>query len=232
MRLPSTLCFGTLLRRYKRFLADVRLDDGREVIAHCANPGSMKTCAEPGWRVWLSEQSDPRRKLRFTWEVVETPGALVYVNPVAANRLVAEAIKLGRIDELSGYSILEREVRVGDRSRMDVRLRGGSADCYVEVKSATYGIAAKRSAFPDAVTARGTRHLAELEALRRAGRRAVLFFCVNRTDARSVEPADAIDPVYGRALRSAARAGVEIIAYGVDVTRQSVDLARPVPVLL
>jgi sugar fermentation stimulation protein A len=232
MLLPSPLHFGTLIRRYKRFLADVALDDGRTVIAHSANPGSMKTCAEPGQRVWLSENSNPKRKLRFTWEVVETAEARVYVNPVAVNRLVAEAINERRIQPLAQYDILEREVRVGERSRMDLRLRGAGADCYVEVKSATYRIAPGRCAFPDAVTSRGTRHLEELMRLRREGHRAVLFYCVSRTDAESVEPADAVDPIYGRTLREAAKAGVELMAHRVAITDGSIELGRSLPVNL
>jgi sugar fermentation stimulation protein A len=212
MLFDTPLLEGRLLRRYKRFFADVELLSGELVTAHCVNPGSMKTCLLEGGRVWLTAARDPKRKLRFTWQLAEVSDELVFVNPGRANELVAEAIKTWQVPELSGYDVLQREVRVGERSRIDFLL-SGSGRCYVEVKNVTLTLGAGRSAFPDSVTDRGTRHLHELSALVQAGHRAVLFFCAARQHALAVEAAKEIDPVYAAALRAAHRAGVEVIAY-------------------
>jgi sugar fermentation stimulation protein A len=229
----SPLRRGRLVRRYKRFLADVVLDDGREVTAHCANPGSMKSCLEPGGSVWLSEARNPKRKLPWTWEIAEVAQRLVYVNPARANDLVVEAVKHGRVPELAGYDVLRREVPYGERSRVDFVLTGRrGAPCYVEVKCVTLDLGHARAAFPDAVTARGTRHLRELQRERSAGHRAVMFFCVVREHVASVEPAREIDPEYAEALGEASRAGVELLGYRCRVELDGVRLHRPVPVLL
>lgn len=231
MRFSPPLIAGHFLRRYKRFFADVRLETGEEVVAHCANPGSMKTLLEPGASVLLSRHENPKRRLRYTWEIVGQPPVQVSVNPVRANALVVEGIKAGVIAELCGYSVLEREVPLG-QSRIDLRLRGGGRDCYVEVKSVTLDLGEGRSAFPDSVTERGRRHVEELVRCRQLGNRAVLLFVAARTDARQVEPADSIDPRYGQALRHASRAGVELLAYRVHVGTDEVRLVAPVPVVL
>lgn len=222
---------GRLLKRYKRFLADVLLDSGEQVIAHCANPGSMKSLLEPVPRVWLS-RARPGRKLAYTWEVAEYEDALVYVNPVGANRVVLQAIETGAIEELCGYDIVQPEVKYGEKSRIDFLLTGSPGRAYVEVKSATLTLGEGRAAFPDSVTTRGTKHLEELSEICRAGDRAVLLFAVNRTDARSVEAATLIDPVYSRALFEAHQAGVEVIAYSGEITRAGYSLSRKVPVIL
>ena len=239
MNFASPLERGRLLRRYKRFLADIELDAGTVVTAHCPNPGSMSTCIVEGGVVWLSHHSSPRRKLEWTWELAEVEGEIVYLNPVALNAVVAEAIEAGRVAELGGYVELRREVRIGERSRVDFQLlssaaegREGESDrCWVEVKSATLHLGGGLIAFPDAVTQRGRRHLEELARARRAGSRAVLLWCASRSGARSVCPADHIDPAYGHALRQAIEGGVELLAYRLAITQRGVSLAERVPAL-
>ena len=220
------------MRRYKRFFADVALASGEVVVAHCPNPGSMRTCAPDGARVWLSASDRPTRKLRWTWELVEADGDLVCVNTGRANDLVAEALARGRVAELAGWGATRREVRYGERSRVDFTLARGRRSCYVEVKSVTLALGDRVAGFPDSVTERGRRHLDELESMVAAGHRAVLLFAVNRTRARAVRPADDIDPRYGATLRRAVAAGVEVLAYQSRVTTRSISLDRPVPIYL
>ncbi|WP_017431298.1 DNA/RNA nuclease SfsA [Vreelandella jeotgali] len=214
---------GTLIRRYKRFLADVRLDDGREVVAHCPNTGAMTAVNQPGCRVWLIHSENPARKLAWTWELIELPEsgggvALASVNTGRANRLVEEALKAGLIDPLSGYAQLKREARVDD-ARLDFRLddpERGTA--YVEVKQVTLKEADGLGYFPDAVSKRGTRHLQTLSRLAREGYRAVLVFCVAHEGIDSVAAAAHIDPAYAEALAEARTCGVEVLAHGVCFT--------------
>jgi sugar fermentation stimulation protein A len=232
VRYPGPLVGGRLVRRYKRFFADVELGRGasrRVVTAHCANPGSMRTCAEPGGRVWLLGSNDPKRRLAWTWELAEIGGAMVSVNTARANQIVAEAIAARAIAELGAYDEVAREAPAGD-SRIDFLLRSGGARCWVEVKCATMDGGGGGAAFPDSVTDRGARHVGELARLRRAGDRAVLLFCVARAGVSHVRPADEIDPVYGDALRRAARAGVEVYAYRAAIDRRGIALADRVPV--
>lgn len=212
MQLPP-LVAGRLVKRYKRFLADVTLDDGRLVTAHSANTGSMMGCAEPGSRVWLSESDNPKRKLAYTWELVEAgPGVVVGIHTGRANGLVEAAIREGRIPALSGATAIRREVRYGRNSRIDLLLEfDHGPPCHVEVKNVTLvrdGVAL----FPDAVTARGTKHLAEMSEVVRAGGRAVMVYCVQRGDGDVLSPAEQIDPTYARALRTALASGVEAYA--------------------
>ncbi len=223
---------GRLERRYQRFFADVRLPDGSRVTAHCANPGSMKSCWSEQGRVWLSDSNDPRRKLRLTWELSEAGGARIFVNPLAANRVVHEALVRGAVTELRGYTGLRREVRFGARTRFDFMLEQGSARCFVEVKNVTLGLGHGRAAFPDSVTERGARHLQELIRAVEDGHRAVLLFCVSRSDARSAEPASEIDPNYARWLTRARDAGVEVLAYKCRITQRGVWLRQSLPVRL
>lgn len=238
MQFDRPLLEARLARRYKRFFADVELEDGTVVVSHCPNPGSMKNCRPDGARVWVSRNDDPRRKLRYTWELVEVERTLVCVNTARPNTVVAEALAAGRIPELSGYDSVRPEVAYGERSRVDFLLErkgdGGNEGegdrCWVEVKSVTLGIGRGISAFPDSVTARGTRHLRELMAMAAAGDRAVLLFCAGRADTRVVRPADDIDPLYGQTLREAASAGVEILAYRCDISPEGITLANRVPV--
>jgi sugar fermentation stimulation protein A len=224
------------LRRYQRFFADVRLEDGSIVTAHCANSGSMKTCLVPDGRVWLSTNSDPKRKLKYTWELAEVHDAWAYVHPIRANRLVREAIEGNVIAELAGYDEILPESPFGSHTRFDFLLRSGKIRHYVEVKNVTLGLAKGRSSFPDAVSVRATKHLHELVNVVRAGSRASLVFCASRTDTESVEPADDIDPEYGRALRWAANEGVELLAYRVVVelapSTPQVTLRQRIPIRL
>ena len=226
MLFPSLL-EGRLVRRYQRFLADVETAGGL-VTAHCPNTGSMLGCKDAGMRVWLSPASNPARKLAWTWELVETaPGVIVGVHTGRSNALVREAIEAGAVPELTGYPTLRPERKYGEGSRIDLLLQApGRPDCYVEVKNVTAAVEGGVGYFPDAVTARGAKHLRELAAMVAAGHRAVLVFCVQRGDVAEVRPADHIDPAYGRALRDALAAGVEVLALGATVTPQAIALTR------
>ncbi len=231
MILP-TLIEGRLQRRYKRFLADVELADGSVVVAHCPNPGSMKTMKEEGCRVWLSASTNPKRKLAFTWELVCSEDALTLVNTGRANAIVEEALHAGVVQPLAGFHTLRREVVCGTKSRLDFHLQWQRRSCFVEVKNVTMADGPGRCAFPDSVTARGTKHLRELMSVAAAGERAVLLFCCSRAGTRAIRPADEIDPVYGETLREAAQAGVEIMAYACSVSERDVRLTEMVPVEL
>ena len=227
MRFPAPLLEGRLLRRYQRFLADVDTAAGI-LTAHCPNTGSMQGCAEPGMRVWLSPATNPARKLAWTWELVEAlPGVVVGMHTGRSNALVREAIEAGRVPDLAGYPAIRPEVKYGEGSRIDLLLTApGRPDCYVEVKNVTAAVAGRIGYFPDAVTTRGTKHLREMSAMVASGHRAVLVFCVQRGDVECVRPADHIDPVYGRTLREALAAGVEVIALGATVTPAGIELER------
>ena len=219
---------GRLVKRYKRFLADVRLDNGETVTAHCPNSGRMIACSEPGRPVFLSSHDNPRRKLKYTWELIEMPASLVGVNTLLPNRLVAHSIENGRVSELSGYDAVKREVKVGAHSRLDIRLSSRrKGHCFVEVKNCTL-VENRVARFPDAVTTRGRKHLEELIKLAGEGHRAVMFFLIQRMDADFFRPADDIDPAYGRALRNAHAHGVEILVYDVCLDLDSISLNRPV----
>ncbi|WP_434153948.1 DNA/RNA nuclease SfsA [Pseudomonas sp. JZ134] len=235
MQFDPPLEEGLLIRRYKRFLADIETVTGETLTIHCPNTGSMLNCQAEGARVWFSRSNDPKRKLPGTWELVETPhGRLACINTGRANRLVEEALLAGVIPELAGFSTLRREVAYGaENSRADFRLTYPSGEVFVEVKSVTLGYNMDCvAAFPDAVTVRGAKHLRELSALAREGARAVLVYCVNLTGIEAVRPAGDIDPAYGRALREALEAGVEILAYGADVTPQAIQVTRRLKVVM
>lgn len=234
IRFDPPLIEGRLVRRYKRFLADVLVGE-RTVVAHCPNPGAMTTCAEPGGRVWLLPR--PGTKLGWSWELAEVGGrggTLVGVNTARANQLVAAALDAGAIAELRGYDTIEREVAVG-ASRLDFRLVRGPRNrdrAWVEVKNATMDGGDGAAAFPDAVTTRGARHVDELLALHRRGFRAVLLFVVTRAGAVRLRLADEVDPAYGAAVRRAAAAGVELLAYGVALSTTGLTLGPRVPVVI
>jgi sugar fermentation stimulation protein A len=235
MNFPAPLIPGTLLQRRQRFLADVVLADGAVVTAHCPNTGSLLGCAVPGSRVWLSPSAAPHRRYPLTWELVEVAGGvLVGINTGLANRLVRDAIEAGVIAGLQGYDRLRAEVPLGpEGSRIDLLLEGaGGQRCYVEVKSVTAALDGGIGLFPDAVTARGTRHVRALMAAVEAGHRGVVCFCVLRGDAVEVRPADAIDPAYGQALRRAVARGVEAIACRAQVSLAGIDLRDELPVVL
>ena len=234
MQFDYLLLCGTLLRRYKRFLADVRLADGSVLTAHTPNTGSMLGCSEPGSRVWLRDADNPKRKYRYAWELVENDdGVLIGINTGIVNRLVREAIDSGAISELQGYGAIRQEVAYGTQgSRIDLLLEDdGRPPCYVEIKNVTAADGAGNAIFPDAVSSRGSKHLRELMQVVAAGGRGVILFCVQRGDVRQVRPADAIDPLYGETLRRAIAAGVEALAYGAEVTPEGVTLCRALPVV-
>jgi sugar fermentation stimulation protein A len=235
MHFPDPLIPGRLLRRYKRFLSDIQLDDGREVVAHCANPGSMLGLAEPGARVWCSPARNPARKLQFSWELVESDGALVGIHTGRANALVGEALDQGRIAELAAYDSRRPEVRYGQGSRVDFLLEnpaGALPPCYLEVKSVTLKRGGTLAEFPDAVTARGARHLAELSAMAAGGARAVLLFLVQRNDCSAVAPARDIDPAYAEALQGALNQGVEVLCYACQVSPAGISVRTSLPLVV
>jgi sugar fermentation stimulation protein A len=223
MKFSPPLQSATLLSRYKRFLADIRLPDGSVTTIHCPNTGSMTRCVVENSACWYSVSENPKRKYPFTWEVATTPdGFLAGINSARANALVKEAIIHGVITELSHYEQLRAEVKYGDEnSRIDFLLQSesdGIADCFVEVKSVTLGMGNGEGLFPDAVSQRGAKHLRELMLMVSQGHRAVLVFCVQHTGIKHVAPADDIDPLYGKLLRDAVDAGVEVLVYGTTIT--------------
>lgn len=235
MRFDPPLERARLLRRYKRFLADIELDSGEHLTIHCPNTGSMLNCMREGGQVWFSRSNDPKRKLPGTWEISETPqGRLACVNTGRANALVDEALRAGVIAELAGFTALRREVAYGEEgSRIDFRLEFAEGPAYVEVKSVTLGYPDSTvAAFPDAVTQRGAKHLRELAALAREGIRAVQLYCVNLTGIEAVRPAEEIDAAYAKALRAAVADGVEVLAYGARLDAEQIVLERRLPVLL
>jgi sugar fermentation stimulation protein A len=236
MRLPSPLLRGTLIQRYKRFLADVRLEDGRLVTATCPNTGSMMGLAVPGAAVWLSESDSPTRKYRHTWELVEADlgkgPALVGINTGHPNKLVAEAVEARRIKSLAGYPGLRREVKYGKNSRIDLLLECAEKGlCYVEIKNVHLSRRHGLAEFPDSVTERGTKHLAEMSDMVRAGHRAVMVFLIQRSDARRLALARDVDPNYGLAFDRAMAAGVEAIALRCKMSPEEILVDRPVPII-
>ncbi|WP_458378668.1 DNA/RNA nuclease SfsA [Pseudomonas chlororaphis] len=235
MRFHPPLEEGRLVRRYKRFLADIETIGGELLTIHCPNTGSMFNCMVEGGQVWFSRSNDPKRKLPGTWEISETPqGRLACVNTARANTLVEEALRAGVITELNGFTALKREVSYGqENSRIDFRLDYLDAPAFVEVKSVTLGFDGSAvAAFPDAVTQRGAKHLRELACLARDGIRAVQLYCVNLSGVEAVRPAEEIDPSYAAALREAVASGVEVLAYGVRLTSEEVCIDRRLDVLL
>jgi sugar fermentation stimulation protein A len=240
MQFPDPLLRGTLVKRYKRFLADVTLDDaapdsgpGGLITAHCANPGSMLGLNAPGSEVWLSPARNPERKLRYSWELVRVDGGLVGINTAHPNKLVEEAIDAGVIGELGGYDTVRREVRYGENSRIDLLLHGaGRPDCYVEVKNVTLkrDRAGKTAEFPDSVTKRGAKHLVELSGMVAAGHRAVMVYVIQREDCSHFSLAGDIDPAYGAAFAAARAAGVEAIAYACNISVDGIHIAAPLPI--
>lgn len=225
---------GQLVRRYKRFLADVTLDDGNTVTAHCANTGSMKGLLSEGSRVWLRPSDNPKRKLKWSWEIATEGETLVGINTSLPNLLVSESIEADDIPSLSGYTTLKREVRYGQNSRIDILLSkhsDGASNCYVEVKNVTL-TQGTQARFPDAVTARGLKHLNELQEMVSHGYRAMMFYVVQRADAQSFAPAQDIDPDYAQALKRVHENGVEIEAWRAKVTPEAVALECPLPIVL
>jgi len=235
MRFPQPVIRGSLIQRYKRFLADVRLDDGRIITASCPNTGSMLGLTAPGSPVWLSESDSPTRKYRFTWEMVEADlghgPTLVGINTQHPNRLVAEAVAARRIRRLVGYPDVRREVRYGENSRIDILLQCARKGlCYVEVKNVHLSRRHGLAEFPDSITARGTKHLVEMARMVRAGHRAIMVFLIQRADARKLALARDVDASYGVAFDAARAAGVEAIALRCRLSTEEISIDRAVPI--
>lgn len=230
MRLPQPMARGRLALRYKRFFADVMLDAGGALTAHCPNPGAMLGLNAPGLPVWLSRSDNAMRKLAWTLELVEADGGLVGVNTMHPNRLVAEALAEDAIPELAGYAVHRREVKFGAASRVDFRLEApGRPDCYVEVKNVHLRRSGTLAEFPDCVAARSAKHLRELAAMVAEGRRAVQLFVIQRTDCDRFAACADLDPTYAAGLAAAAKAGVEVLCYGCDISPEEVRIARRIP---
>jgi sugar fermentation stimulation protein A len=224
----APLYSGILIKRYKRFLADVRLENGKVITAHCPNSGSMKSCKTPGWQVLLSDSGNPKRRYPYTWEMVHNGTCWIGINTGMPNKIVYEAIAENRIPELSGYSSIRKEVPYGRNSRIDLLLEEGTEICYVEVKNVSLVEEDGCYYFPDAVTARGRKHLQELMACVRQGQRAVMFFVIQRSDGSVFKPAAHIDPAYAETLIKARLTGVELLACRADVSPEQITLAEKV----
>lgn len=225
----SPLLEARLLRRYKRFLADVELSNGEQLTAHCPNTGAMTGCAESGSRVWLSTSSSKTRKYPHTWELVETARGIACVHSALANAVVREAVELGRIPQLAGYPTLRSEAKYGKGSRVDLQLEDGSRRVLVEIKSVTLCEDGGQGLFPDAVSDRGRKHLHELMAARDQDTRAVMLFCVMHAGISRVSAAGAIDPRYREALAEAMAAGVEVLAWKARITPRGIELFDALP---
>jgi sugar fermentation stimulation protein A len=223
------LISGTLLKRYKRFLCDVRLKNNHTVTAHCPNTGSMKECYEPGCTVYLSRHNNPARKLRYTVEMTHMGTTLVGINTQVPNHLLKESIIAGKVPLLMGYSRVLSEIPYGKNSRIDLLLENGHERCFVEVKNCTLVADDHSAYFPDAVSSRGLKHLLELERQVQAGHRSVMFYLIQRTDANIFKPADHIDPAYGKTLRRVFNSGVEIMVYDVKIDLTMIELNKPIP---
>jgi len=230
MNFPSQLVRGRLVQRYKRFFADVVLDDGTAITAHCPNPGAMLGLNTPGLPVWLSRSDDPKRKLACTLELVEADGGLVGVNTMSPNRIVAEALQAGLIPELHGYETIRREVKYGETSRVDFLLTGeGRPQCWLEIKNCHLSRGLGLAEFPDCVAARSSRHLRELAAMAKAGDRAVVLFVVQRMDCDRFSACAELDPVFARTLGEVAKEGVEVLVYACEIDEQGVTLKGRIP---
>jgi sugar fermentation stimulation protein A len=230
MHYPVPLQPGVLIQRYKRFFADVALDDGTTVTAHCPNPGAMLGTKTPGSRVWLSRSADPRRKLPLTLELIQAGGTLVGVNTLLPNRIVAEALAVGAIPEISSYDRLRPEVRYDEACRIDFLLESEDRPpCWLEVKSVTLSRTPGLAEFPDCRTSRGGKHLAALARRVAAGERAVMLFLIQRSDCDRFDVARDLDPPFAAALADAAAAGVEVLCYASHLTPEQNTLSRRVP---
>lgn len=227
MRFPKKLVHGTLIKRYKRFLADIKLDDGTEVVAHCTNSGSMKSCLENGAEVYLTPVNDPKRKTKFTWEMIKINGSWVGINTGNPNKLAFEAISEGAIPELAGYTNVKREVKFGD-SRFDVFAENEREQCFVEVKNVSLK-EGRYAKFPDAVTTRGQKHLKTLMQVKSKGIRAVMLYIIQRSDVEIFTPENEIDPVYAKLLKDAVNAGIEVIPLQVKVTPEKIEIVKKLP---
>ncbi|SDD69896.1 DNA/RNA nuclease SfsA [Ruegeria marina] len=228
MRFQTPLVPARLIRRYKRFLADCRLEDGREVTAHCANPGGMMGLAEPGMKIWLEPNDDTRKKLKFGWRLVDHEnGHFTGVDTSVPNRALKMALERREILALAAYETVRSEVKYGQNSRIDFVLsQPGLPDAYVEVKSVTLCRQPGLAEFPDSVTARGAKHLAELAAMAAQGHRAVMLYLVQRTDCDRFALAADIDPAYARAFDAARSRGVEKLVFATHISPEGVEIAN------
>ncbi len=237
MKFPAPLVRGTLIKRYKRFLADITLDNGETIIAHCANPGSMIGLQDSGSEVWVSPNQNPKAKLDWRWELIDINGLLVGVSTAHPNKIVADAIVDSAIPELTGYETQRREVPYGQNSRIDILLESDNRpSCYVEIKNVNLrrpdGANPTAAEFPDSVTKRGAKHLDELSNMVAAGNRAVMFYLVQREDCDHFRIADDIDPHYAERLTAALACGVETLCYTCRMSREGIELAAPLPLVL
>ena len=236
MRFPRKLQKGILIKRYKRFLADVELENGDLITAHCANPGAMLGLKEPGQTVWLSPATNPKRKLKFSWELVELKDdkTLVGINTSHPNTLIEEAILNGTITQLQGYQTLKREVKYGQNSRIDILLSDHKETpeklCYAEIKNVHLLRKPGLAEFPDSVTSRGAKHLNELSNMVKEGYRAVMIYCIQRTDAKTFALAQDIDPTYATAFAKATENGVEAYAYSCQITPTEITVTKELPI--
>ena len=230
MDFTTPLIPARLIKRYKRFLADARLEDGTEITAHCANPGSMMGLKEPGTKIWLEPNDDPKKKLKYGWRLVDhEDGHFTGVDTSVPNRALKASLMAHEIPELASYPTVRSEVKYGQNSRIDFLLSGDGPDLYVEVKSVTLSRQTGCAEFPDSVTARGTKHLNELVEMVKSGHRALMFYLVQRTDADHVTLAEDIDPTYAAAFDAGRAAGVEVLAYDCQISPQSITLGKPLP---
>ncbi|MEM1272458.1 MAG: DNA/RNA nuclease SfsA [Pseudomonadota bacterium] len=232
MQFQTPLLRAKLLRRHKRFLADIRLEDGTEAVAHCPNPGSMMGLASPGISIWVEPNDDPKKKLKFGWRLVELPdGHMAGIDTSIPNKLVAEALRAGRIPKLAAYSDIRAEVPYGTRSRVDFLATGpGLPDAYIEVKNVHLKRRANLAEFPDSVTKRGAKHLSELSKMVAEGHRAVMLYVVQRTDCARLSFAADLDPGYAEAAKTAYNTGVEMLCHGTHIDQISVTLSVEYPV--
>ena len=229
MKFDKPLIEGILLKRYKRFLADIRISDGKFITAHCPNSGSMKTCKEPGWKVLVSESDNPKRKLKYTWEMIHNGKCWIGINTQIPNKIAVEAIKNNIIPELSGYDEIKSEVKYGKNSRIDILLSGDKGTCYVEVKNVTLVETDGYYKFPDAITERGRKHLYELLEMVKTSHRAVMLYVIQRSDGTTFQPAEHIDPEYAETLKKVHQQGVEILAYQADVLPTEINISNLIP---
>ncbi len=227
MKFPEKLIHGRLIKRYKRFLADVLLDDNTEVTAHCTNSGTMKSCLEEGAEVYLTPVNDPKRKTKFTWEMIKINGSWVGINTGNPNKLAFDAVVAGTIPELAGYTFVKREVKFGD-SRFDVFAENETEKCFIEVKNVSLK-EGHYALFPDAVTTRGQKHLRTLIEVKAKGMRAVMLYIIQREDVEVFAPAKDIDPQYAQLLKQAVNAGVEVIPMQAKVTPHKIELVKKLP---
>ncbi len=230
MEFENKLVLGKLIKRYKRFLADVELEDGSIVVVHCTNSGSMKTCIENGAPVYISRATDPKRKTKYTWEMIFINGGWIGVNTIIPNQLIYDAVLAGKIDKLTGYTFVKREVKFED-SRFDIYAENDTEKCFIEVKNVSMKVGS-HALFPDSVTSRGRKHLETLIKVKESGIRAVMLYVIQRMDVDIFGLAEDIDPEYAKSLKKAVKHGVEVIAVQAKVEAKSINIVRELKIEL